>query len=106
MPAPLQSSPLTRRDFLKAGCAACAGLGAATCALSLAAIRPGTSETQLPVLSLGEANMNPRILVAYGSAMGSTAEIAIEIGKTISASGCAVDVRPVKRSNRCLQKSG
>ncbi len=40
--------------------------------------------------------MNQRILVAYATRAGSTAEIAAAIGESLSARGYAVDVRPVK----------
>ena len=40
--------------------------------------------------------MNDRILVAYATRAGSTAEIAKAIGKALSDSGAAVDVCPVK----------
>ena len=39
--------------------------------------------------------MTPKILIAYASATGSTAEIAAEMGKIFSAAGWAADVRPV-----------
>ncbi len=40
--------------------------------------------------------MGIRTLVAYASRTGSTAEIAAEIGKTLSACGFAVDVLPIR----------
>ncbi len=40
--------------------------------------------------------MSTRILIAYASATGSTAEVAAEIGKRLSARGFAVDVRPIE----------
>ena len=40
--------------------------------------------------------MNDRILVAYATRAGSTAEVAQTIGKVLSAAGAAVDVCPVK----------
>ncbi len=40
--------------------------------------------------------MNQRILVAYATRAGSTAEIAAAIGESLSAHGYAVDVRPIK----------
>jgi menaquinone-dependent protoporphyrinogen oxidase len=43
----------------------------------------------------GDSAMNARILVAYASATGSTAGVAEAIGKRLSESGVAVDVRPV-----------
>ena len=40
--------------------------------------------------------MNHKILVAYASRAGSTAEIAAEIGKTLTNKGAQVDVLPIK----------
>ena len=40
--------------------------------------------------------MNDRILVAFATRAGSTAEVAEAIGKALGASGAAVDVCPVK----------
>ncbi len=40
--------------------------------------------------------MSNRILVTYASAMGSTAQVADAIGKTLAESGLAVDVLPVQ----------
>jgi menaquinone-dependent protoporphyrinogen oxidase len=44
--------------------------------------------------------MNSRILVAYASVTGSTAEIAVEIGKTLSSCGYTVDVFPTGEKPR------
>ncbi len=41
--------------------------------------------------------MNDRILVAYATRAGSTAEVAHTIAKALSAAGAAVDVCPVKQ---------
>jgi menaquinone-dependent protoporphyrinogen oxidase len=43
--------------------------------------------------------MNDKILVAYASRAGSTAEVAEAIGKTLAASGAQVEVRPMKEVN-------
>ncbi len=43
--------------------------------------------------------MTGKILVAYGTRAGSTAEVADVIGKKLAQGGCAVDVRAVKRVN-------
>ncbi len=40
--------------------------------------------------------MSEKILVAYASRLGATAGVAEEIGKTLSAAGLPVDVRPVQ----------
>jgi menaquinone-dependent protoporphyrinogen oxidase len=39
----------------------------------------------------------PRILVAYATRAGSTAEVADAIGKTLAQSGAVVDVKPIKK---------
>ncbi len=44
-------------------------------------------------------SMNTKILVAYGTRAGSTAEVADAIGKKLAQGGVAVDVRPVKSLN-------
>jgi menaquinone-dependent protoporphyrinogen oxidase len=41
--------------------------------------------------------MNKRVLVTYATRTGSTAEVAAEIGKVLSARGLAADVRPIKQ---------
>jgi menaquinone-dependent protoporphyrinogen oxidase len=46
--------------------------------------------------SAGETTMSNTILVAYASQTGSTAGVAEAIGKTLSESGAAVEVRPMK----------
>lgn len=40
--------------------------------------------------------MNKRVLVTYATRAGATAEIAAAIAETLTARGCAVDVKPVK----------
>ena len=40
--------------------------------------------------------MNERVLVAYGSKFGSTAEIAQAIGTTLRVAGLEVDVKPAR----------
>jgi menaquinone-dependent protoporphyrinogen oxidase len=42
--------------------------------------------------------MNNRVLVAYATYVGSTQEVAVEIGKTLGECGFAVDVIPVLES--------
>jgi len=56
------------------------------------------SEINLIENSYGENKpMTSRILVAYGTRAGSTAEVADAIGKKIAAAGAMVDVKPVKK---------
>jgi menaquinone-dependent protoporphyrinogen oxidase len=42
--------------------------------------------------------MNNRILVTYATAMGSTVDVAAEIGKTLLDQGFSVDVKPIRES--------
>ncbi|RPI27368.1 MAG: twin-arginine translocation signal domain-containing protein [Chloroflexota bacterium] len=86
---------ISRRDFLKVGCLTGAAAGLATCGVAgLAASGPEPAPVDLSSSTYGENPVKPRILVTYASLTGSTAEIAAEIGKTISAQGFCVDVRP------------
>lgn len=42
--------------------------------------------------------MSDHVLIVYASGLGATAEIAVEIGKTLSTQGLAVDVKPVQEN--------
>lgn len=85
---------ITRRRFLAA---AGVTLGATTLAVSGATLPGGDGPAvDLPQLTLGESTMSNRILVAYASRAGSTAEVAAAIGKTLADGGMPVDVRPMK----------
>ncbi len=44
--------------------------------------------------TLGNENMSDKVLIAYGSHAGSTAEVADAIANTISKNGTVVDVKP------------
>jgi menaquinone-dependent protoporphyrinogen oxidase len=88
---------LSRRDLLKIGCTGTAAAGAAACGIGgavLAGSDPPAVDT--PSYSFGGKNMNHRILVAYATYAGSTAEVAAEIGRVLSDHNAQVDVRPVK----------
>ena len=89
---------ISRRDFLKVGCLTTAAAGMAACGIGAANPLPKASEIDFPSTSTGNEDMTNRILVAYASGLGSTAEIAVEIGKTLTALGFAVDVRPVQEN--------
>lgn len=87
---------LSRRSVLKLS-----GLTLGATALTCAGL--GVFAAQSPALELPESNscggtgtMNEKILVAYATKAGSTAEIAQFIGKTLCENGALVDVRPVK----------
>ncbi len=87
-------SPLSRRDFLKisgVSVAACAGL------VFLGTRAPAVT---LPDVSYGEANMTSKVLIAYATKSGSTAEVAAAMGEALGKLGVAVDVKPVKDVTR------
>ncbi|MCL5951190.1 MAG: flavodoxin domain-containing protein [Chloroflexi bacterium] len=86
----------SRRRFLKTGCLAAGAVGLTVCGASLVALAPDPSPVALPSLSYGEGTMNNRILVAYATYAGSTAEVAAEIGKMLGQRGFSVDVKPIK----------
>jgi menaquinone-dependent protoporphyrinogen oxidase len=91
------STHLTRRSFLKTGCITAAALGLALVgggALA-ASYQP---KVDLPTTHLGAPSGGKRILVAYASKAGSTAEVAARIGETLSRKGLAVDVLPVDQA--------
>ena len=86
---------ISRRNFLKAGCFTAAAAGLTVCGASAIMPLPEETAIELPSFSYGEKRMGTRILVAYSSALGSTAEVAAEIGKTLAVNGVAVDVVPM-----------
>jgi menaquinone-dependent protoporphyrinogen oxidase len=94
----MSAKTISRRAFLKAGCLTTAAAGLSVCGLSLAMPSAESDAVELPCLAYGEKNMSYRILVAYASKLGSTGEIAAEIGKTLSANGLSVDVRPMQEN--------
>jgi menaquinone-dependent protoporphyrinogen oxidase len=86
---------LSRRKFLKVtgltiggGVLACSGLTA------LGLYRPSVT---LPETTLGDQSAAKRILIAYASICGSTAEVAAEIGRVFAQHGVEVDVMPVDK---------
>ena len=89
----MQTSKISRRNFLKIGTIA-VGATLVTCS-GLTAAGLYNPPVEFPQ-SIGEGKMNGRILVAYASVCGSTAEIAQEICKTLIAKGEAVDLRQAK----------
>ena len=85
---------ITRRRLLAAtgvtvGAVTLAGAG-------LAASAPTETVQSFPDIAFGGTLMLDRVLVAYASRTGSTAEVAEAIGKTLAESGLAVDVRDMK----------
>jgi len=88
---------LSRRDFLKlagagAGATAllCSGLGYA----ATRAPRPASPE----IMIRKDISMNKRILVAFATRAGSTAEVAVAIGEVLATRGFSVDIKPVRES--------
>lgn len=91
----MPTQTLSRRRFLQAAGLTIAGATLACSGLGYAATRTPAVET--PELIFGKDNsMNNRILVAYATRAGSTAEVAAAIAETLAARGYAVDVKPVK----------
>ncbi|MCX7789472.1 MAG: flavodoxin domain-containing protein, partial [Chloroflexaceae bacterium] len=91
----MSTRSLSRRQFLKAAGLTVAGLTLTGAGLGVAATRTPALEYPEIVLE-GATAMNQRILVAYATRAGSTAEIAVAIAETLAARGYAVDVKPVK----------
>jgi menaquinone-dependent protoporphyrinogen oxidase len=89
---------LTRRGVLKIS-GITFGAAALTCAgLGVLAAQPPRLELLEPNPCGGTGTMQNKILVAYATKAGSTAEIAEFIGQTLCENGAVVDVRPVKEA--------
>lgn len=87
---------VSRRRFLKIGCIATAAAGLTVCGgASLVGLAP-EAPIDLPSLSYGEKTMDKRVLIAYATYAGSTAEVAAGIGKTLASRGFAVDCKPIR----------
>jgi menaquinone-dependent protoporphyrinogen oxidase len=83
---------MNRRTFIKVSTVTVAA-GALTCVgASLALKGP---EIVLPETSYGDEKMPGKILIAYASKCGSTAEISQKIGEVLSTHNLRVDVKPV-----------
>lgn len=91
----MPTQPLSRRRFLKMAGLTIAGAALAGSGLGYVATRPPAIATPELILE-GKHTMNQRILVAYATRAGSTAEIAAAIGESLAARGYAVDVKPIK----------
>ncbi len=91
----MNTQMLPRRNFLKAAGLTLAGATLACSGLGYAAMRAPEHKTPEFVFEKDES-MNKRVLIAYATRAGSTPEIAAAIGETLSARGCAVDVKSVK----------
>lgn len=93
-PKPVSPNPISRRRFLKTGCIAVAAVGLTVCGVGV--VTPDPPPIDLPSFSYGEKTMNNRVLVAYATYAGSTADVATAIGKTLGDRGFSVDVKPVQ----------
>jgi menaquinone-dependent protoporphyrinogen oxidase len=90
------SKPVSRRDFLKTGCLVTTG--------AVVALAGGTAiassyqpEIDLPEKSFGDATSKKRILIAYATKAGSTAESAARMAFVLSQKGHLVDVMPISK---------
>ncbi len=95
---PVSHKPISRRDFLKMGCATAAAAGLMVCGVSAFIPDPDPSPIDLPSFSFGGGTMKNRVLVTYASALGSTAEVAAAIGETLATGGPCVDIKPIKEN--------
>ena len=84
----------TRRKFLNKGCLIAAGAGVAVCAGGgvFATYQP---KIDMPGAAYGDPAYNQRVLVAYASKAGSTAEVAVKMGRLLAQRSLQVDVRPL-----------
>jgi len=90
------TEPTTRRKFLKTGCLTVAAVGV-TLAGGGTLAATVHAPIDMPETTFGESSMNNRILVAYATKAGATAEVATRIGQTLSAKNIPVDVMPIKK---------
>lgn len=85
---------IDRRRFLKLAGGAVGVTALACCGVSVWATR--SPEVELSHSSCGGEAVTGKVLVAYASRCGSTAEIAQAVGQALCEAGAAVDVRPIK----------
>ncbi|HVN53044.1 MAG TPA: flavodoxin domain-containing protein [Anaerolineaceae bacterium] len=87
------TQPVSRRSFLKKSCLIAGAAGLAVCgggALA-ATYQP---KIEKPTVSLGD-DAGKRVLVAYATRAGSTAQTAVRMGELLAKRGLRVDVQPV-----------
>jgi menaquinone-dependent protoporphyrinogen oxidase len=89
----MRQTSTNRRRFLKTGCLTVGAAGLTLCGLSVVAPNPPRIEET--TYTYGGDNMKERILIAYATYAGSTAEVAAAIGETLSAHGASVKVQPI-----------
>jgi len=87
------SEKISRRRFLKTAAITTGAVGLVVCGggAFAAAYRP---KVDMPASTSEDTAMENRILIAYASKAGSTAEVAVRIGETLTAKNLAVDVKP------------
>ncbi len=91
----MSTQTLSRRDFLKITGLA---LGTSVVACSgLTALATSSPSVALPESALGDQDVSKKILIAYASKCGSTAEVATAIGNTLAQNGARVDVLPLNK---------
>jgi menaquinone-dependent protoporphyrinogen oxidase len=83
----------TRRRFLKNGLLVVAGVGVVACGGGAIVNAATSPKIELPSKTFGEKTLSKRVLVAYASKAGSTAEIAVRVGELLSKRGALVDVK-------------
>jgi menaquinone-dependent protoporphyrinogen oxidase len=90
----MDKQALSRRNFLKVTGLALGGTVLACSGMGFLATRQPKVEF-IQTQCAGEA-VNNKLLIAYASKCGSTAEVAEAIGKVLCDQGASVDVRPAK----------
>lgn len=85
-----------RRAFLRRGCLTAAAIGVTVCGggAAIALYQPAVDQ---PSTQYGEKTMEKRVLVAYATKAGSTAEVATKIGEMIAKQNTSVDVLPIAK---------
>jgi menaquinone-dependent protoporphyrinogen oxidase len=86
----------SRRQFLKTSCLAAAAVGVTVCGggAIIANIKP---KIDLPQTKSTSTENKKRVLIAYATKAGSTAETAARMGETLTKKGLSVDVLPVSQ---------
>ncbi|MHB1293953.1 MAG: flavodoxin domain-containing protein [Anaerolineae bacterium] len=84
---------VSRRKFLL-GAVGVMGVGLLACGGAAALTLPYPAKS-FPIEGCGEATEDGKVLVAYASVCGSTAEVAEAVGRTLCEAGLAVDVLSV-----------
>jgi menaquinone-dependent protoporphyrinogen oxidase len=84
---------MNRRTFLKVSAVTIASAAVVCGGGTLALQGP---KIELPETSYGDETMSKKVLIAYASKCGSTADIAAKIGEIMSGSNLQVDVKPVR----------